>query len=126
MSFNFEWDEVKAEKNLEKVQDWQQKRKEIIMKKTDKDMDDMASEYDFSNGVRGKHQQKLEEGYTVTVYSPTKNSIEKQISDKTNYVKIDKDVNEYFVTSEEINNALRAIIKAIPQKRKRVKRSVVH
>jgi predicted ATPase len=108
------------------AQDWQQKRKEIIMKKTDKDIDDMASEYDFSNGVRGKHQHKLEEGYTVTVYSPTKNTIEKQISDKTRYVKIDKDVNEYFVTSEEINNALRAIIKAIPQKRIRVNRSVVH
>ena len=85
------------------------------MKKINNDNDEMAAEYDFSNVVRGKHHKKLAEGYTVTVYSPNKDEYEKEISENTNFIRIDKDVNEYFKTSEEINNALRAIITAIPK-----------
>ena len=29
---------------------------------------DMAAEYDFRNGVRGKHARALREGYTVTIH----------------------------------------------------------
>ncbi|MBM2813433.1 MAG: hypothetical protein HW421_195 [Ignavibacteria bacterium] len=84
------------------------------MKKNNK-IKEIAPEYDFSKGIRGKHHKQFTEGYTVTVYSPNKNAIDKQTSDKANYFKIDKDVHKYFQSSEEINNALRAIISAIPK-----------
>lgn len=77
--------------------------------------EDMASEYDFSRGVRGKHYQKLTDGYTVTVYSPSKENFELQLIENSSYIKIDKDVNAFFKTSEEVNNALRQIIKAKPK-----------
>lgn len=32
--------------------------------------DDMRPEYDFSNGVRGKHAQQYRQGHTVTIHKP--------------------------------------------------------
>ena len=80
--------------------------------------EDMAAEYDFSQGVRGKHFQKLTDGYTVTVYSPNKENYDLQLIENSSYIKIDKDVNAIFKTSEEVNNALRVLISAIPKRRK--------
>ncbi|MFH1052224.1 MAG: hypothetical protein V1779_14995 [bacterium] len=86
--------------------------------------DEMAAEYDFSKGERGKHYEKLAEGYTVTVFSPNRKDYDWQISQKARYMKIDKDVNEFFKTSEEINNALRAIIKAIPKTKRKLAQTI--
>jgi hypothetical protein len=61
------------------------------MSKTDKhDQDDeMRSEYDFSDGVRGKYAERYAEGSNVVVLEP--------------------DVAERFKTSEEVNRALRKL-----------------
>ena len=83
--------------------------------KKNNNIDEIAAEYDFSKGVRGKHHKKMTEGYTITVYSPNKNAYEKRVAEKVSYIKIDKDVYEIFKTSEEINNALRAFINSIPK-----------
>jgi hypothetical protein len=53
------------------------------------DKDDMQTEYDFSNGVRGKY------------YRPGKTIIR---------MTIDEDVARYFSTSELLNDALRKLI----------------
>jgi hypothetical protein len=80
--------------------------------------DDILTEYDFSNGIRGKHYKKFQDGFTVTVYSPNKETYLLNKKEKINYIKIDKDISKYFRTSDEINNALRAILSAIPKKQK--------
>ncbi|MBM2814304.1 MAG: hypothetical protein HW421_1066 [Ignavibacteria bacterium] len=84
--------------------------------------DFMKEEYnfDYSKGVRGKYHKQMSEGYTVTVYSPDKETYEKLLSEKATFIKIDNDVLEVFKTSHDVNNALREIIKAIPKTRKRV------
>ena len=51
----------------------------------------MRSEYDFSNGIRGKHYQAYQEG--------------------TNVVFLEPDVAETFKDSEAVNHALRMLMK---------------
>ncbi|OGU13359.1 MAG: hypothetical protein A2X61_14760 [Ignavibacteria bacterium GWB2_35_12] len=61
----------------------------------------MRKEYDFdySTGTRGKYARKATE--------------------KNGYVKLTDDVHKYFKTSEDVNNALRAVIEAFPKARQR-------
>jgi hypothetical protein len=76
------------------------------MKKANKpssDHDTMRPEYDFSKGVRGKYVERYRQG--------------------TNVVVLDPDVAEAFGTSEAVNRALRAILAAIPSKRRSRKRT---
>ena len=54
------------------------------------DEDDLRPEYDFSNGVRGKHHEAYREG--------------------TNVVLLDPVVAKAFPTSEAVNRALRLLI----------------
>jgi uncharacterized DUF497 family protein len=62
-----------------------------------RDEDEMRPEYDFSNGVRGLHH----------------------IPKTTRFVSIDEDVAAHFITSADINNALRELIAEgrVPPKR---------
>ncbi len=52
--------------------------------------DDLQPEYDFSQGVRGKHYQSFREG--------------------TNVVLLDEDVAKIFKSSESVNRALRLLL----------------
>jgi len=52
--------------------------------------DDLRPEYDFSQGVRGKHYQAFREG--------------------TNIVLLDEDVAKIFKDSESVNRALRMLL----------------
>jgi hypothetical protein len=63
---------------------------------------DMLTEYDFSQGVRGKYAQRYAEGTNVVVLSP--------------------DVAEFFPDSEAVNAALRALVDIA---RKSVKKTVI-
>ena len=51
---------------------------------------DMADEYDFSKGVRGKYAKRYAEGTNVVVLAP--------------------DVAEFFPDSDSVNAALRALV----------------
>mgnify|MGYP001602570219 CR=1 FL=1 len=62
------------------------------MKKTTKKME-IAPEYDFSKGVRGKYAKQYRKG--------------------TNIVILEKDVAAVFHTSQEVNKALRALVPII-------------
>lgn len=61
---------------------------------------DMLDEYDFSKGVRGKYAQRFAEGSNIIVLSP--------------------DVAEVFPDSESVNEALRALIKIMQGRLKKV------
>ncbi len=78
--------------------------------------DDMAPEYDFSGGVRGKYAKTLkEEGYLIRIYHTDGTYTERRVlGEKT--VVLDADVWEYFHNSEAVNRALRTLITLIPEK----------
>ena len=63
---------------------------------------DMLAEYDFSQGIRGKHAKRYAEGTNVVVLSP--------------------DVAEFFPDSDAVNTALRALVEIA---RKSVKKAVI-
>ena len=66
-------------------------------KRNDEPEDQMRPEYDFSDGVRGKHAKRYAEGSNVVVLDP--------------------DVAAEFKTSEEVNQALRELLKQRPASR---------
>lgn len=61
--------------------------------------DDLRPEYDFSDGVRGKHYQAYKEG--------------------TNLILLDPDTSKVFKDSESVNHALRMLIKLAGKETKR-------
>ncbi|HPG41850.1 MAG TPA: hypothetical protein PLP19_21535 [bacterium] len=62
------------------------------MKKENKH-EDMLTEYDFSQGIRGKYARQYEEG--------------------ANIVKIDPDLLDYFPDQKSVNEALRSLVAII-------------
>ena len=68
--------------------------------------DYMRKEYDFdySKGTRGKYARKAIEA--------------------NGYIKLSPELQKIFKTSEEVNNALKAVIEAIPKTRKRTAASI--
>ena len=71
-------------------------------RKASENADTMRPEYDFSQGVRGKHAAKYAEGTNVVVLEP--------------------DVAREFKTAEQVNETLRAVSKLLQQRRKRKSR----
>ena len=59
---------------------------------------DLAEEYDFTRGIRGKYAKRYAEGANVVV--------------------IDPDVAEYFPNHEAVNEALRELTKIIKRRKK--------
>ena len=59
--------------------------------------EEMRSEYDFSNGVRGKYAARFAEGTNLVLLAP--------------------DVAAAFPTAEAVNRALRAVIKSRSKRR---------
>ena len=80
--------------------------------------DDMLSEYDFKGkkGVRGKYAKSLKQGYSVRVTNEDGTITVKQFVLRENAVVLDPDVKVYFPDSESVNQALRSLIKLIPEK----------
>jgi hypothetical protein len=80
---------------------------------------DMLPEYDFSNGVRGKHAQHYERGHTVTVHKTDGTTAVQHYTLEDGAVLLAPDVREYFSDSDSVNQALRTLIELIPRKRGR-------
>lgn len=93
-------------------------KKKLSPKTTDTAEDEMRPEYNFTGGVRGKYAKELREhGYTIREYHADGTFTEQRVlGEKT--VVLEPDVWEYFQDSQAVNRALRALISAVPEKRK--------
>jgi hypothetical protein len=79
--------------------------------------DDMRPEYDFSDGMRGKHYKVLrEEGYIVRIYNDDGTVTERHVAGERTVI-LEPDVYEYFPNSQAVNQALRTLISLVPEKR---------
>ena len=76
----------------------------------------MRAEYDFASGVRGKHYQAMQAGYTVTIHKADGTTLVKEVKPVEGAVILQPDVREYFPDSEAVNKALRCLIPLLPQK----------
>ncbi len=72
--------------------------------------DDMLSEYDFSQGVRGKHYEAVREGYTVKINQTDGTTLVQHFKLEEGTVVLEPDVRKYFPDSEAVNTALRCLI----------------
>jgi len=82
------------------------------MKKA-KEKDEMREEYDFSNGARGKHFKKMQNGYTTIIHKSDGSTVVKE----TRPIFLDEDVQAYFPDAKSVNQALRGLIALMPDKR---------
>ncbi|MFN6496252.1 MAG: hypothetical protein RMX65_004300 [Nostoc sp. DedQUE01] len=81
---------------------------------------DMLPEYDFTNGVRGKHYQAYRRGHTVTIHQADDTTVVQNFTLEDGAVMLDPDVREYFPNGEAVNHALRALISLFPKNSKSV------
>ena len=81
--------------------------------------DDMLPEYDFSQGVRGKHYQAYRKGNRVTINKEDGTKVVQNFVLEEGTIRLDPDVKEYFPDSESVNHALRTLINLIPKSKKK-------
>jgi hypothetical protein len=74
----------------------------------------MRTEYDFRDGVRGKHYKAMQAGYTITIHNANGTVVTKDVMPKEGVVILEPDVRSYFPDSESVNTILRDLIKLIP------------
>ncbi|EAZ91025.1 hypothetical protein [Crocosphaera chwakensis] len=82
-------------------------------------IDEMLPEYDFSQGVRGKHYQAYREGHSVTINQEDGTTVVQNFVLEEGTIILDPDVKEYFPDSESVNHALRTLINLIPKSREK-------
>lgn len=85
--------------------------------------EELRQEYDFSQGVRGKHFREYQQGYTVTITHPDGTQTVEQISPDPAVIVLDPDVQRYFPDSESVNHTLRTLLGLIPREAIESKRS---
>lgn len=76
--------------------------------------DDMLPEYDFSQGVRGKHFREYRQGYTVTITHPDGTKTVETVAPEPGVIVLDPDLQRYFPDSESVNRTLRTLLGIIP------------
>ena len=72
--------------------------------------DEMRSEYDFSDGVRGKHHKAFRQGHIVKIKKQDGSTEMHYFTSEDGAVMLDPDVKQHFPDSESVNNALRSLI----------------
>ena len=70
----------------------------------------MRPEYDFSDGVRGKHHKALQQGHTVKIDQADGTTLVQHFKLEEGTVMLEPDVRRYFPDSEAVNTALRCLI----------------
>lgn len=71
----------------------------------------MRSEYDFSDGVRGRHFTAYRAGHTVKITKQDGSFETHRFTEGDGSVMLDPDVKQHFPDSESVNKALRSLIK---------------
>lgn len=77
-----------------------------------KEKKEMRAEYDFSKGVRGKHFEKVKNGYKTIINNEDGSTVIKE----SHPIYLDEDVKKFFPNSDSVNQALRGLIALIPEK----------
>lgn len=90
-----------------------------MSKRTKTSAEEMASEYDFSAGTRGKHARQSQRGHTVKIHKDNGTTVVQHFKLEEGAVVLAPDVRKYFSDSDSVNQALRVLIGLIPQKRRR-------
>ncbi len=80
--------------------------------------EEMSNEYSFKDGTRGKHFKQYRQGHEVRVFNENGTIKIEKYTLADGAVMLDPDVKRYFKDSNSVNNALRAIIKAMPHRHK--------
>ncbi|MCX6344782.1 MAG: hypothetical protein NT018_06885 [Armatimonadetes bacterium] len=78
----------------------------------------MATEYDFSTGVRGKHHKAYQQGHAVQITKEDGSVYVQNYTLEDGAIMLAPDVREYFPDSDSVNETLRSLIKLAPKKRK--------
>jgi hypothetical protein len=76
----------------------------------------MLPEYDFRQGLRGKHYQAYRAGHLVEIHHLDGTTIFQHFQLEEGAVMLDPEVREYFPDSETVNQVLRTLIGLIPRK----------
>ena len=76
---------------------------------------------DFAGGIRGKHSASYRRGHTVKVRQEDGTILVQKFVPDTDAVVIDPDVRAYFSDAAMINYALRALIKIMPHKQRKMR-----
>jgi hypothetical protein len=92
--------------------------KKATIKVREAEDNDMRAEYDFREGVRGKHYRAMRAGYTVTVHKEDGTTLVKDVIPKEGAVILEPDIHAYFPDSESVNRTLRCLIPLLPPKRR--------
>ncbi len=71
---------------------------------------EMRAEYDFSDGVRGKHYQAYRQGHSVKIEKRDGSIEVHYFTPADGSVMLDPDVKQHFPNSESVNKALRSLI----------------
>lgn len=71
----------------------------------------MRSEYDFSEGVRGRHVKAYRAGHTVEITAQDGSIETHRFTQEDGSVMLDPDVKRHFPDSDSVNKALRSLIK---------------
>jgi hypothetical protein len=74
------------------------------------DDNEMKAEYDFSNGVRGKHYRTYRAGHTVRITKADGSIEEHHFTLEDGAVMLDPDLRERFPDSDAVNKALRSLV----------------
>ncbi len=77
---------------------------------TNSDNSEMRNEYDFSEGVRGKHYKAYRKGHTVIIKKEDGTGSVQYFTQEDGAVILDPDVKAHFPDSESVNKALRTLI----------------
>jgi len=78
---------------------------------------EMLPEYDFTQGVRGKHYHAYQRGHAVRINKTNGTTVVQHFKLEEGAVVLAPDVRDYFPNSDTVNEALRTLIRLIPRKR---------
>ncbi len=95
-------------------------KKEKYSKKKKPD-DEMLPEYDFSDGVRGKHHASYQKGHSVAIRHADDTVEVSYYQLEDGAVMLEPDVKKYFPSSESVNATLRGLITLLPKRSGKVR-----
>ena len=77
----------------------------------------MLPEYDFKDGIRGKHYKAYRKGHNIKIHKIDGSVTAQYFKLEDGAVMIEPDVRKYFPDSESVNKALRSLIEIFPGKK---------